>query len=656
MDAKQRTKMLAMGLGAVVAVYSLRSTVDGFVMKPIRDLQKKLAQAEASSESLSRDKLNLQVAQRNLEDWKGISLPQDVDDAQRLYREWVYELTRLCGFSGSGFDVVPGSRSSQKEFSTVSVEVKKAETDLQGLTRFLFLFDQANMLHRISGMKIDSPGAQGNPRLVVSFTAEGMSVVGGDDKKELLPRSTLSIQATDSATQLTVAPNEAFPTWDPFEPFLIRIDRELLRVDGIEGKEWKVQREMNGTKAATHEVAAIVELLPVAWDRKDKTVEQYADFVKSSPFVIPSPPKSWNPRLAGVSDKTIKPGEEVKFTARAESFNPDLGEPKFALADAAEGMSIDAKTGEFLWKPDAKLAFGEFTATVLVTQPGIADVKLDSKLTITIKAINSPPQLKMAESAIAVIGREFTTSATATDDGPSESLKYSLGSGTPEGLSVDAKTGQLKWTPARTFSPGKYDVEIKVTDSGEEPQSVTGKINIDVQDDNASLTLLSAAIAKDDVWFAWFRNKGTGKTDRLKVGEKLTVSEITVEIVSVTNRFVTLRDAAGLWKLMLGDVLRDRKLIEPAPPVEASKVEAPVVTSTETTKSDPTATAPTATAPPATAPTATAPTATAPTATAPPATAPTATNGEPEPATEPAAEAAESEPTVPTEAEPNTGH
>ena len=76
MDEKQRTKILGLGLGAVVAVYSLRSTVDGMVMKPIRDLQKKLVSAEAESESLQRQNIQLQVAQRNLDDWKSISLPQ----------------------------------------------------------------------------------------------------------------------------------------------------------------------------------------------------------------------------------------------------------------------------------------------------------------------------------------------------------------------------------------------------------------------------------------------------------------------------------------------------------------------------------------------------------------------------------------------------
>jgi hypothetical protein len=590
MDDKKRTKILAAGLVAVIAVYSLRSTLDGFLMKPIRDLQRNLNMANAENESLKLQEIKFKVARKNLDDWKYISLPQNQDDAQRLYREWIHELTRQCGFSGPGFEVTPGARSQQKEFGTVGVEVKKAETDLQGLTRFLFLFDQADMLHRISAMKIDSPGAQGNPRLLVSFTAEGMSVVGGDDKTELQPRTTITSGINETATDVNVVPTESFIIEDPFRPFLVRVDRELLRVEAVDGSTWKVQRGFSGTKAAAHQEKATVELLPVAWDRQEKTLEQYADFVKASVFVIPAPPKTWNPRLAGVSDKTIKPGEEVKFTARAESFNPELGEPQFSLAEPVDSMSIDPVTGEFVWKPVETLGAGDYTTTVLLTQAGNPELKLNSKVKITIKSENQTPELTLAESATVVIGREFTIAATATDDGPMESLKYSLGAGAPEGLTIDAATGQLKWTPSRTFTPGKYDVEVKVTDSGEEPKSASRKIALDVQDDNAALTLLSAALSKDGVWFAWFRNKGTGKTEQLKVAEKLTVSEISVEIVAVTHRFVTLKDEEGVWQLQLGQTLRERKLIEPALKVEepnpAVEPVEPATTSTETPQAD----------------------------------------------------------------------
>ena len=565
MDDQKRKKILVGGLALVILVFLLRSKVDGWLRGPILKLQREVAAAETSAVTLEANEIQLKVAQRNLEDWKHISLPPDVDIAQRLYREWVQALAEECGFSR--IEVVPASKSTQKEYSTVAVEVRRAETDLQGLTRFLYLFDQADLLHRISALTIDSPSPKGNPRLTISFTAEGMSADGAEDHQELLARTSLTTPIKETDEVIVAATSDLFPIAEPpeeFEPFLVRIERELMRVVAITESGWQVARAAEGTQAAPHETDAIIELFPVAWDRRERTLDQYAAFLKASPFVIPAPPKTYTPRITGVSEKTIKPGEEVKFTAKADGLDPELGAAQFALTDAAEGMIIDAASGDFLWKPIADMAPGDYTATVLLTQEKNTDVKVDSKLKITIKQPNTPPSITLTESAIVVLGQEFTLTAAATDVDATDTLKFSLGSGSPEGLAIDPKTGQLKWTPPKTFTPGKYDVEVKVTDSNTEPKSAAVKIALDVQDDFAALTLLSGIVGKDGVLQAWFRNKATGIVSPLKVGSILTVSEISADIVSITDRFVTMKDAEGLWKLKLGDGLRQRQLIEPA--------------------------------------------------------------------------------------------
>ena len=577
MDDQKRTKILAGGLALVILFFLLRNKADSWLRGPIRTLETEVAAAAESAVTLEAEAIQLKVAARHLEDWKSISLPPDVDNAQRLYREWVQALAEECGFSR--LDVVPASKSTQKEFSTVAVEVRRAETDLQGLTKFLYLFDQADVLHRISSLTIDSPSPKGNPRLTISFTAEGMSAAGTEDHQELLARTSLTTAVGDIDTALLAAPSDLFPiaeSPEEFEPFLVRIDRELMRVEAVTDTGWQVARGAEGTQAAPHDANAIIELFPVAWDRLEKTQDQYAAFVKASPFIIPAPPKKFTPRITGVSDKTIKPGEEVEFTAKADGLDPEFGAARFALSDAADGMTIDATSGEFLWKPIAELTPGEYTATVLMTQEKNADIKVDSKLKITIKQPNAEPKITLPESAIVVLGREFTTTAKASDDDAADTLKFSLGSGSPEGLTVDPVTGQLKWTPPKTFTPGKYDVEVKVTDSGTEPKSAAAKITLDVQDDFASLTILSGIVGKDGVRYAWFRNKATDKVNPLKEGDKLTISDVSAEIISITDRYVTMKDGEGLWKLKLGEGLRQRLLIEPA-----EKTAAPVTPAVE---------------------------------------------------------------------------
>lgn len=628
MDDKQRTKLLGIGLAVVVAVWGGRSTVSGWIFGPITKLQKELQSATAENERLNDEDIQLTAAQRNLDDWRFNSLPSNIDDAQRLYREWLFELARQCGFSGSGFEVTPGSRSAQKEFSTVSVDVKKAEVDLSGLARFLYLFDQAGIMHRIAALKIDSPGAQGNPRLVVSFTAEGMSVAGSEDRRELLARTPLATALTESSTSLKATPSELFPTAEGFEPFWIRIDREMLKVEAITDEGWKVQRGFAGTKPTAHAANSPIELFPVAWDRREKNASDYQAFLGRSPFVIPSPPKNWAPRIAGVSDKTIRPGEEVKFTVRAENANPELGDAVFALKDAAEGMSLDPKSGEFLWKPAAELAPGKYSAKVVMHQSGQPETTFDDSITITLREPNTPPKLEVPKSAIVVLGREFSLQVNGADDGPANTLKYSLGGGAPEGLTIDASSGLIRWKPARSFTPGRYDLTVKATDSGDSPQSASATIALDVQDDYASMTLLTGTVSRDDIWYAWLRNKGTGITARLKIGEFIRISDIDAEIADITNRFVTFRDTAGLWKLELGQLLRDRQLIEPAPQPAAETLAEPqpdpnsaVATPAPATPA-PATPAPSTPAPPTPEPASPAPATPAPTAPAPQSPAP----------------------------------
>ncbi|MFM7924711.1 MAG: putative Ig domain-containing protein [Planctomycetaceae bacterium] len=570
MDDQKRTKLLAAGLGAVVAVYFGRSVVTNWVMGPIRDLERKVATAEAQAEKLADQEIQLNVAQRNLKDWKAISLPGDLDSAQRLYREWVFDLARQCGFSGSGFEVIPGARSAQKEFSTVAVEIKKAEVDLQGLARFLYLFDQSALLHRISGMKVDSPGAQGNPRLAVTLTVEGMSVTGTENRAELLPRTRLAGAIDDKAVLLKAVPNELFPVQsEGFEPFLVRLDRELLQVTEVGEAGWKVVRGYAGTKSVSHADLSTVELFPVLWDRREKRLEDYQALVAASPFVLPAAAKSWSPRVAGVSDKTIRPGETVSLTAKLDNADPELGTAAFALEDAAEGMSIDATNGQFTWSPAESLQPGKYSAVVAAVQSGKPDQKISTKVTITIQEQNVAPKITLQSAATVVLGREFSLQAAATDDGPVESLKYSLGGGAPEGLGIDAKTGLLKWLPARSFTPGKYDVTVNVTDGGRDPKSASAKVALDVQDDFAAMTTLTGTVARDGIWFAWLRNRATGVTLKLKAGEVVRISEIAAEITEITARHVLLKDPAGIWKLVLGGTLRERVLEVPAEPTAA---------------------------------------------------------------------------------------
>ncbi|MCP4508476.1 MAG: hypothetical protein GY826_19060, partial [Fuerstiella sp.] len=163
MDDKQRTKVLAAVLAGVVALGVLRPLVDNVVMGPVRDAQRKLDNATAEFDREELKQMQLMVAKEHISQGRAASLPPQISDAQWLYQIWITKLAQQCKFAQ--LDVNPGRTDNRRnQYLTVNVDVE-AETDLEGLSRFLYLFEQAGLMHRIASLEIESTGSQGNPRM-----------------------------------------------------------------------------------------------------------------------------------------------------------------------------------------------------------------------------------------------------------------------------------------------------------------------------------------------------------------------------------------------------------------------------------------------------------------------------------------------------------
>ncbi|MBL9129425.1 MAG: cadherin repeat domain-containing protein, partial [Verrucomicrobiales bacterium] len=89
-------------------------------------------------------------------------------------------------------------------------------------------------------------------------------------------------------------------------------------------------------------------------------------------------------------------------------------------------------------------------------------------------------------------GADLRLALTALDpDLPAQGLRFELGSGTPEGVVVDPKTGVLAWTPSEAQGPGAHVLTVKVTDDGSTPRSSEIDIPVTVREVNAAPTLAS---------------------------------------------------------------------------------------------------------------------------------------------------------------------
>ncbi len=559
MDDNTRPKILGAALAGILGFMFLKPAL----MKPVEKADADLDSAQRALERAEEKDFELLSAQERISRGRDTSLPPQTADAQRVYQRWLTNLAEQCKFTPSTLKVTPGNTDFKRgRFLTVDVAVE-GEAKLESLSKFLYLFEQADLKHRITSLDIESTGSTKDAFMEVTLTAQGMSVLGTPEHDDVFPLTRLPKSVADDATEITVADAKDFPKKTPF---MAQVGREMVTVTAIDGNTLTVERSQLGTNAADHPEDTYIQLFPVAFGRKDVALSDYATLIDSSPFAKPVQAKSLKPRLTSLDNKTIAPGESVEMTAKTEDVDEGVGEVTFALEDAAEGMAIDATSGEFTWKPAEDLEVTAYSTTVVATQKNNPDLKLEKKITITIKLPNESPELTVPENAVVVLGREFSLDVSAKDDGPEDSLKFSLDGEIPDGLTIEGRS--LKWSPPKTFTPGEYKVSVKVADGGDPAKSDSEEINLSVRDDTALLTRFTGSVTLDGEPIAFFRDMAANKKPQLKVGDHIEAAEIAAEVTEVSRRHILLADAEGIWRLNLGQNLRERELIEPAEKTE----------------------------------------------------------------------------------------
>lgn len=570
MDESTRTKVLG---GVLVGIVGFMFGKP-ILMGPIDDAKKELANTGRRYEVAENKDWQVDLAKQSIENGRQKSLPPRASDAQRLYQTWITNLAEQCKFAQ--LNVTPGKTETRKgKYVSVTVAVE-AETSMEGLSRFLYMFEQADLLHRISSLEVESTGSQGSPRMEVTLSAEGMSVAGSPSKGDVFSRTYLPETLDADSTELVVGESADFPEKFPFKA---QVGREMVNVLEADGNKWTIERGVEGTKPTAHQDNEYVQLFPIAGLRKDIGFDQYEDFVNASLFVKPAPKKTYSPTL-DVANKTIERGKTLKMTVKPRGMNPDIGEAVVSVDGKLDDMTFDPKTGSFEWTPGETVEPKKYDLTFLLTQKNNDDLNIEKQMSITVQLANAAPTLEVPSSAVAILGRDFQLELKADDDGDLDDLKFSL-EDAPEGLTVSGTS--LVWNPPKTFTPGDFTVSVKVTDSGSPAKTATKQLALKVQDDTAAVTRFTGAVGLDGVPVAWFYNQMENKRPELKQGDRLAVADIDVELTEIAKRHVLMADAEGIWKLRLGENVRQRELIEPAEKVVEENTESEA---TETVGSD----------------------------------------------------------------------
>lgn len=175
-------------------------------------------------------------------------------------------------------------------------------------------------------------------------------------------------------------------------------------------------------------------------------------------FVI-DPATNSAPRITSTPNPRAVAGSAYAYPVVAiDDENDPLA---YSLLERPQGMTIDAATGAIAWTP-ALDQLGNHAVRVQVVD-GRGGVAWQSWIVQVIEpgsgGGNSAPRILSAAASTAKVGFEYRYAVLASDpDG--DLLAYSL-TEAPAGMSIDATTGRIVWSPDQ---PGTYPVRVRVSD------------------------------------------------------------------------------------------------------------------------------------------------------------------------------------------------
>lgn len=161
-------------------------------------------------------------------------------------------------------------------------------------------------------------------------------------------------------------------------------------------------------------------------------------------------------------------GEGAAWSLTLTASDPDLPANglTFRLVSGPSGASVDSKSGVLSWTPSETDGGSTVDFLVEVVDDGQPPLAAQTTVRLTVNEVNSPPMLADLADATVPEGVAWLRIVRAMDsDLPAQTLKYAL-KASPPGMTLDASTGELRWTPSESQGPGSYPVTVSVTDSG----------------------------------------------------------------------------------------------------------------------------------------------------------------------------------------------
>lgn len=149
---QKREKILAVGVGLLVAGYLGNWLFTSLLQTPLQEGQDKIARLEKEIAARQTKIVRARHANRKLDAWEAQSLPSKPEVAASLYQDWLLEQVGKAGFKMPNVD--SGEAVNKKDTYIRLPFSVRGRANLDQLTQFMYLFYSAGHLHQIQRINI----------------------------------------------------------------------------------------------------------------------------------------------------------------------------------------------------------------------------------------------------------------------------------------------------------------------------------------------------------------------------------------------------------------------------------------------------------------------------------------------------------------------
>lgn len=557
---QNREKYLAVGLLAFVLLWQGSGWAYSIAFGPFESRALERERLQRLVKDKSDKELTLVKSQKALKELKAISLPPDgsakskqphASRAHDLYSQWLNDLAELCEFD---HPVTTPTVENIKDKVYISVTVRlTAEARYEQLVKFLDLFYRTRLLHRITMLNIGTKVFEGDPPLSIVLEAEGVALIDTPPRRTLFPQTKLAEDVTVDGTRIKVENTADFPKNGEFR---IQIRNEFLHVKLEAGDYWTVERGQERTPPVAHAKGSTVELVILDPNQPDRTLAEFRQLVSSNIFVKPAPP--YHLKVVPPGEKLFTRGKPNDFSISTTGWDTFLGKPKFAVVgEAPAGFKMDA-AGRVTWRPTDDVPADKYEIKYEIVHPSAPEGRLIDTLTVRLRDPRPAPKLASAKPVRVFLNRTWKyVPELAGGDSATAGYTWKLGPNVPAGLTINAQSGELNWTPGDTVPMGETTVAVIATDNDTPPQPTTLSLKLEVKDDAAQFTRLTTTFWVGENRRAFLYDQSTSRQTELHEGDAVAVSDVSGTVKQISKRYVIVSLGNSDLRWEVGQSLRE---------------------------------------------------------------------------------------------------